>query len=219
MPRKRFEGPCELCQGIEPTGYYRNHLCHNCYRKQRRLDRGLKKSGPESYDGPCVVCGSYESSSGRFVQKMCRACYKRVNNSGNPRPRTKYTGPCLDCGKIDKSIRYNRKLCPTCYRKFRNVICGDEQRRRASKRNVENTLTEEQWKQVLEFYNYTCAYCGKSIPDCYTLDHVIPISKGGPHAIDNVVPACLSCNSGKGNRKPPKPVTVLFPDGKTMLVR
>ena len=33
-----------------------------------------------------------------------------------------------------------------------------------------------------------------------TQDHVIPLSKGGQHIKENIVPACPSCNSKKGNR-------------------
>ncbi|MDB4875733.1 MAG: hypothetical protein JWM41_2179 [Gemmatimonadetes bacterium] len=31
------------------------------------------------------------------------------------------------------------------------------------------------------------------------MDHVIPISRGGSHTRENVVPACRSCNSKKGD--------------------
>jgi 5-methylcytosine-specific restriction endonuclease McrA len=33
-----------------------------------------------------------------------------------------------------------------------------------------------------------------------TIDHVIPRSKGGTHTWDNVVIACATCNSKKGDR-------------------
>ena len=45
-------------------------------------------------------------------------------------------------------------------------------------------------------YNYRCAYCGKQC--ALTVDHVIPISKGGKHSPNNVVPACIGCNDRKG---------------------
>jgi 5-methylcytosine-specific restriction endonuclease McrA len=44
-----------------------------------------------------------------------------------------------------------------------------------------------------------CQYCGGP---ANTLDHVIPLSRGGPHAIGNVVPACKPCNSRKRHRTP-----------------
>jgi len=41
-----------------------------------------------------------------------------------------------------------------------------------------------------------CFYCGAK--GKMTIDHVIPISRGGKHVADNIVPACQSCNSSKG---------------------
>jgi RHS repeat-associated protein len=41
-----------------------------------------------------------------------------------------------------------------------------------------------------------CAYCGKS--GATTADHVLAHSKGGPTTIENLEPACVSCNSSKG---------------------
>ncbi|OQW46102.1 MAG: hypothetical protein A4S09_16845 [Proteobacteria bacterium SG_bin7] len=35
-----------------------------------------------------------------------------------------------------------------------------------------------------------------------TIDHVVPISKGGRHEWDNVVAACGQCNNRKGNKMP-----------------
>jgi 5-methylcytosine-specific restriction endonuclease McrA len=46
-------------------------------------------------------------------------------------------------------------------------------------------------------------YCGTEHPDYrLTRDHVNPISKGGRDIWSNVVAACRSCNTRKGNRTP-----------------
>lgn len=47
---------------------------------------------------------------------------------------------------------------------------------------------------------FECQYCGS--PDDLTFDHVIPRSKGGKTAWDNVVAACAPCNLRKGGRLP-----------------
>ena len=49
--------------------------------------------------------------------------------------------------------------------------------------------------------NCQCQYCGKQIDrrDA-TLDHVIPVSKGGKSIWDNCVTACGPCNSNKGDK-------------------
>jgi 5-methylcytosine-specific restriction endonuclease McrA len=44
---------------------------------------------------------------------------------------------------------------------------------------------------------YLCQYCGN---DATTVDHVIPISKGGTDEPDNLLAACSRCNYSKGNR-------------------
>ena len=41
-----------------------------------------------------------------------------------------------------------------------------------------------------------CRYCGAT--ENLAIEHVIPISEGGPNILDNCVVACRSCNSSKG---------------------
>lgn len=43
-----------------------------------------------------------------------------------------------------------------------------------------------------------CHYCNKKFtPDDLTMDHLVPISRGGKASRNNVVPACKECNSNK----------------------
>jgi hypothetical protein len=43
-----------------------------------------------------------------------------------------------------------------------------------------------------------CTYCGQEAQT--TFDHVIPMSKGGPSDMGNMVPVCKSCNSSKSDK-------------------
>jgi hypothetical protein len=45
---------------------------------------------------------------------------------------------------------------------------------------------------------HCCIYCGSV--EHLSLDHIIPLSKGGPDIISNQVYACQSCNSSKGEK-------------------
>ena len=46
-----------------------------------------------------------------------------------------------------------------------------------------------------------CQYCGRRFPTSeLSLDHVVPLSRGGPSTWENVVCACLPCNVRKGNK-------------------
>tara|TARA_Y100000590_G_scaffold62388_1_gene66695 strand:- start:17747 stop:18301 length:555 start_codon:yes stop_codon:yes gene_type:complete len=49
--------------------------------------------------------------------------------------------------------------------------------------------------------NFSCQYCCHRFPAKYlSFDHLIPKSRGGRTAWNNVVSACTSCNFKKGNR-------------------
>ena len=48
-----------------------------------------------------------------------------------------------------------------------------------------------------------CVYCGARLEfDVATIDHVLPLAKGGLHAPGNLVVACAPCNRMKGDMLP-----------------
>jgi 5-methylcytosine-specific restriction endonuclease McrA len=58
-------------------------------------------------------------------------------------------------------------------------------------------------KNVLMRDNHRCQYCGRRLPPSQlSLDHVIPLSRGGRESWTNIVCACFECNSRKGGRNP-----------------
>lgn len=54
-----------------------------------------------------------------------------------------------------------------------------------------------EWREICEMHAGRCVYCGTT-PKKLTMDHVVPLSRGGHHSPLNIVPACKSCNSSKG---------------------
>lgn len=53
-------------------------------------------------------------------------------------------------------------------------------------------------KLVRRVYGKWCYLCREKIGD--TIDHVIPLSKGGTNDIENLRPACYDCNWQKGDK-------------------
>ncbi|MCK4784705.1 MAG: HNH endonuclease [Desulfobacteraceae bacterium] len=52
------------------------------------------------------------------------------------------------------------------------------------------------WKRQLA--RGRCYYCGKSFPSrALTMDHMVPLARGGKSKKGNVVPACKECNNKK----------------------
>jgi 5-methylcytosine-specific restriction endonuclease McrA len=62
---------------------------------------------------------------------------------------------------------------------------------------VEHDLSDGQWT-LLKSAWAGCAYCGATDTPL-DRDCVLPISRGGRYTLDNVVPACRSCNASKCN--------------------
>jgi 5-methylcytosine-specific restriction endonuclease McrA len=54
---------------------------------------------------------------------------------------------------------------------------------------------------------FTCQYCDEQLPhrNKCTVDHVVPVSRGGTNGWSNCVTACGPCNVAKGDKLHPKP--------------
>lgn len=65
--------------------------------------------------------------------------------------------------------------------------------------NIDYTKVPLTRENIYRRDGHSCVYCGVSGRDKLTIDHVIPKSKGGLDTWDNLVSACYSCNSEKGD--------------------
>lgn len=53
-------------------------------------------------------------------------------------------------------------------------------------------------KDLRRIYSSPCINCGSK--ENQSLDHIIPLSRGGTHSIGNITTLCLTCNMKKHNR-------------------
>jgi HNH endonuclease len=64
---------------------------------------------------------------------------------------------------------------------------------------VVHDLTNEQWAALQAAWG-GCAYCGATDKPLQR-DCILALSRGGRYTLDNVVPACPSCNTSKWNEE------------------
>ena len=80
-------------------------------------------------------------------------------------------------------------------RDHRDVRQAIHARRRARKLEAEGSYTTIEWVELLQRWNWTCAYCGEH--GALEPEHRIPLARGGSNSIENILPACRRCNQRK----------------------
>lgn len=71
--------------------------------------------------------------------------------------------------------------------------------RRARKlANGVHVVTERDIDRLVIRHGGRCAYCPAALASGFHLDHIVPLARGGHHAIGNLAPACPDCNLSKG---------------------
>lgn len=63
------------------------------------------------------------------------------------------------------------------------------------RRGAPGQVSQSEWLLRLAEFGGLCAYC--LTREGREMDHVVPLSRGGTHTIDNAVPACRVCNATK----------------------
>ena len=134
----------------------------------------------------------------KAVAIECGACGAFVFYKGKGAHLKKYCSLCLIKADQANSARYRAK--------YSDKLSEGRHRRRAAKKSVEcESFT---LKDVIARWGTDCHICRNPInmdlPWPHRMsksqDHVIPISKGGPHKLSNVKLAHLTCNQRKSDR-------------------
>ena len=132
-------------------------------------------------DNKALYMQEYRRKHPQKNKDACRKYYH--NNRAKEIARKK-----LDFQKFKKA-GYSDK-----HRMYQRLNC----RYRHLATKCENPLTETEWFEILESADFKCTNCGSS--EDLTMDHIIPISKGGQHTRTNIGVLCRSCNSSKGSK-------------------
>lgn len=118
---------------------------------------------------------------------------KRNRLKVNAQKRAKYATNIVEArAKKQKWREKNRLLCRVYTRKYMAL-------KRAATVNLGGI---KRWiAQIKSKASVVCYYCGTrvSIDDMH-IDHIVPLSKGGAHSVENLCIACASCNHSKSDK-------------------
>lgn len=218
VPQNLAERPCETC-GSTFQPKRKDAVCCSRSCNMKRLNQKYWLAGRQ--EAPiltCIPCGKDfkpRRSDQRFCSETCgaRSRYK---------PAHRPARPCAYCGHLftppraastvcsrvcSRRVTYARKRTQRiadavawgrANREARAAITNQyKARRRKNEQEAVGSVgvSTTDWIKMVRRYRHCCAYCGA--PDEIHMEHVIPLSRGGRHAIGNVLPACAGCNLNK----------------------
>ncbi|MFT6392998.1 MAG: 5-methylcytosine-specific restriction endonuclease McrA [Ilumatobacter sp.] len=89
----------------------------------------------------------------------------------------------------------SRTLLAMALKRSKRARAAAKRQRRMEK--ADNDLTAEEWAALQAHWD-GCAYCNAKGPGLQK-DCVLALSRGGRYTLENIVPACRSCNASKSN--------------------
>lgn len=176
--RKNRKTKCEWCGSDIPATKRKDAVtcstkCNLERKEQRRKDAALTNSRTD-----CKRCGGKIPEPGRSRDYCSNKC------------------------RNDVKCEYNSE-----YRKENpHVVLNGGHRYRARKRGA--TVEDVDVREVYDRGDWICHICGDHInvaakwpePLSASVDHVIPLSKGGAHSYENCKPSHLVCNMRKNDK-------------------
>lgn len=181
---------CPACLMDLTGAHLRRKFCSEaCRRWVANGHEDLRR--PASH---CLACQRAmppgKLASATYCTRQCKlaASHKRRLADGRERKRNHARYP----GEREKRIAYATDY----FRKNPHVAQATKRNRRSAA--SKGRVRPEDWKALCRRFGHRCAYCGEKLP--LTMDHVVPLVRGGSNFIGNILPACRSCNCRKQGR-------------------
>lgn len=181
--------PNRLCRGC---GVSIGHLAGHAIYCSHACLSWIKNGNTEIRKLPttCAQCGRPMEGKRAGAIYCTKACKNRACDLRRGRD---------DAARYLKE-RERRIAYATAYAKANPQVGQRAKRRRKAQIAGAGTfrVSARDWRRLCLRYGDRCAYCRKR--GALTMDHILPISRGGRHSIGNLIPACASCNASKNDR-------------------
>ncbi len=176
-------------------------------------------ANPGPRGGPCKTCTNATSLRRYYANREQMQAYNKLWREANPRTdymrkweaehkeeRDEYRESRTDV--INAQRRANHAKNPDAIREYGRIWRQDNpqwalrNRENSRRRQTGTTHSRVAYKAVLARDGMVCHICTLPIASIADLhfDHVIPLSKGGPHTAENIKPAHALCNLRKSDK-------------------
>ena len=162
-------------------------LCMNHYLQARR-----RKELPHKL---CSITGCDRVGE---QKGLCYAHFFRISKYGDPERRLRVAnGELTDEGRKATALKCQQNYRKTPHGKLRVAVKDAKRRLRDGK--ALGSITREQSAAL--WATNQCALCGTQMADVEkSIDHIIPLSRGGSNDMRNLQMVHLACNQSKSNR-------------------
>ena len=186
--------------------------CTRCKEWKERTEFYCKRRNPDGLHGWCKTCmlkakyerqrtnrdeynayqRQYREGRGEQWQEYSRRAYAKHGEKIRARAAQRYNEKAEEVKAYVKQWQHDNPEKRADYSRR----CTHK--RRAQIEGNGGSFTAEEWEDLCAECDYRCVCCGEHKP--LTVDHIIPVSKGGSSDISNIQPLCKSCNSSKRDK-------------------
>ena len=207
---------CQYCGEPfwKPNGFRKKYCSKECQMAARhdeaveRQKNLLPAPQPTVYNRECLWCGEMFKTT--YPNKLY--CSSECSYGGNKRMKrqqwadvyTSHSFACLECGSEVQTKcgdKHSRFCSEACMEKYHSRIYKKQRKLQLRRAWVEQVTFDNVYHQS----KGVCGICGLPVPYdkspdnlwAATIDHIIPLSRGGKHEMSNCQLAHRLCNSMK----------------------
>lgn len=176
-----------------------------------------QKNNKDGLNGACKECARAYSNKYNQTHKEQRRTYKKKYHEKNKEAILEKQKKYREKHK-EKILEYQRKYDAEhkrdrrkYYIKYHKTSKGQaakfnsNNKRRQREEQQGRGITGQQWLEMMKFFGFKCAYSGKYIggeenQSIRSIDHIVPIAKGGINEIWNCVPMYRPYNTRKNDK-------------------
>lgn len=212
----KYKSMCKTCHAArynKASGY------ESPTSRAKRESAHVRKEAWLSEPQQCTICNDVKERRLFFNAQQRRylpyCCSPRRTNEQIDIDISEQMKTCFECGirlpfddfSYSSNGRDKKKpYCKCCVAAIMYQKSDKPQRQKLIDETSDGSITSAKLSIMLrEAQN--CSHCGVGMTQSYpvkptqkTLDHYLPLARGGKHTMDNMSVMCLSCNSAKQDR-------------------